>query len=229
MSDAKTTSWSMPFGYEKKNFFQLVLSNKAHYPPFISKTTQDERRIQMLKLTTLVTAVALAASVGAVHAGNSTAKPSELTEAQVTDLKTAWGEGIVKIGAIFTEGGDYRAAAKDHIKTFYAYGQETVLFKPTLASADQFRGTMDEALSYFVGGSIKEDKGFAIAPYTNVRWENEGTVINGETALTMGNYFFKKPDGSEVKVEYTFGIELMENGTPKIVLHHSSLPFAPTS
>jgi len=28
-----------------------------------------------------------------------------------------------------------------------------------------------------------------------------------------------------MKVEYTFGIEQMENGEPKIALHHSSLPF----
>ena len=102
-----------------------------------------------------------------------------------------------------------------------------MLFKPTLASADQFRGTFDEALSYFVGGSVSEDGGFAIAPYTNVRWENEGTTINGDTALAMGNYFFTKTDGTEVKVEYSFGIKKMEDGDLKIVLHHSSLPFSP--
>ena len=102
-----------------------------------------------------------------------------------------------------------------------------MLCKPTLASADQFRGTFDEALSYFVGGSIEEDGGFAIAPYTDVRWENEGTTITGDVALAMGNYFFTKTDGSEIKVEYTFGIEQMEDGALKIVLHHSSLPYMP--
>ncbi|MEM6499416.1 MAG: phosphoribosyl-AMP cyclohydrolase, partial [Pseudomonadota bacterium] len=109
------------------------------------------------------------------------------------------------------------------------YNQGTVLFKPTLASKDQFRGTFDEALSYFVGGKISEDGGFAIAPYTAVRWEPEGTTINGTTALAMGNYFFTKTDGSEVKVEYTFGIEKMDDGQLKIVLHHSSLPYQPTT
>ena len=176
----------------------------------------------MLKAATLTAALALFASVGVVHASTTPTLDAD----RVTELKQAWGDGIVTIGTVYTQGGDYEAAARQHIERFYAYGDETVLFKPTLASADQFRGTFDEALSYFVGGSIAEDGGFAIAPYTAVRWENEGTTINGDMALAMGNYYFTKTDGSEVKVEYTFGIEQMEDGSLKIVLHHSSLPFS---
>ncbi len=179
-----------------------------------------------MKKTTLVTAaLALTAAGGIANAGSYS---KGLTEADVTALKKAWGEGIVEIGAVHTDGGDYEAAAREHIENFYAYGEKDVLFKPTLASDDQFRGTFDEALSYFVGGDIAEDGGFAIAPYENVRWENEGTVIDGDTAMSMGNYFFKTTDGSEVKVEYTFGIAMMDDGTPKIVLHHSSLPYSPS-
>lgn len=177
----------------------------------------------MNRRITLAAIVAVATSTGLAQAG----APS-LTKADVEALKQAWGEGIVKIGAVHGEGGDYRAVARQHIETFYAYDETEVLFKPTLASHDQFRGTFDEALSYFVGGEITEDDGFAIAPYENVRWENEGTVINGDTAMTMGNYLFERPDGSEVKVEYTFGIVQTDDGTPKIVLHHSSLPYAPS-
>lgn len=168
------------------------------------------------------TALAIVATSGAAFADGQ----SGLTQEQITAIQDAWGEGIVKIGKVHTDEGDYRAAATDHINTFYAYAEGDVLFKPTLAAEDQFRGTFDEALSYFVGGDIAEDGGFAIAPYTNVRWENEGTIISGDTAMSMGNYFFTQTDGSEVKVEYTFGFEQMENGEPKIVLHHSSLPFA---
>ncbi|QUJ75399.1 phosphoribosyl-AMP cyclohydrolase [Sulfitobacter albidus] len=175
----------------------------------------------MLKTTT-------AALVLVATAGMASAAAPELTEDRVTELKKAWGEGIVNIGAVYTAEGDYEAAAREHIEKFYAYGDETVLFKPTLASEDQFRGTFDEALSYFVGGSISEDGGFAIAPYTDVRWENEGTTISGDTALAMGNYFFTTTDGSEVKVEYTFGIQQMEDGELQIVLHHSSLPYTPS-
>ncbi|WP_299045996.1 phosphoribosyl-AMP cyclohydrolase [uncultured Tateyamaria sp.] len=177
----------------------------------------------MIKTTLTATAATLALTAGMAAA----AQEPTLTPDRVSDFKTAWGEGIVKIGEVHTAGGDYRQAARQHILDFYAYGKDIVLFKPTLASQDQFRGTFDEALSYFVGGSIEEDGGFAIAPYTNVRWENEGTSISGDIAFAMGNYFFTTTDGSEVKVEYTFGIQEMEDGELKIVLHHSSLPFTP--
>ena len=175
-----------------------------------------------MKRTALTAFAALTVSALA-----ATADTQSLTEADVTDLMTAWGDGIVKIGAVFSDSGDDRAAAQEHIAQFYADGQKDILFKPTLASADQFRGTFDEALSYFVGGDIAEDGGFAIAPYTNVRWENEGTLVAGDTAMAMGTYVFTKTDGNEVKVEYTFGVERMEDDSAKVVLHHSSLPFMP--
>ena len=176
-----------------------------------------------MKVLATSTAIVLAATAGIAATSTST-----LSEESVTALKKAWGVGIVAIGQVHTEGGDVEAAARAHIEKFYAYGEEDVLFKPTLASEEQFRGTFDGALSYFVGGDIEEDGGFAIAPYTNVRWESEGMVLNDDTALTMGNYFFTTTDGTEVKVEYTFGIEEMADGELKIVLHHSSLPYTPS-
>ena len=155
---------------------------------------------------------------------------SPITMADVEAAQQAWGEGIVTIGNAFTNGEDYRAVAADHVRKFYAYGSSTILFKPTLAAEDQFRGDFDEALSYFVGTDGTEDNGFAIAPYTNVRWENEGTIIDDEgdmaMAMAMGNYFFTGTDGNVTKVEYTFGYMKDDNGDMKIVLHHSSLPFS---
>ena len=153
-----------------------------------------------------------------------------ITAAEVAAAQQAWGEGIVAIGSAFTENGDYRGLAGDHVRKFYNYTDgETVLFKPTLAAEDQFRGDFDEALSYFVGTEGSEDKGFAIAPYTSVRWENEGTVISndGAMAMAMGNYFFTGTDGNETKVEYSFAYTKTESGDLKIALHHSSLPFSP--
>ena len=177
----------------------------------------------MLKNVALAASVALVTSTGLVHASAT----ASITEAQVTELQRAWGQGIIEIGAVYTDGGDYEAAAREHIERFYAYGEENVLFKPTLASENQFRGTFDEALSYFVTGIVSEDTGFAIAPFTDVRWENEATSIDSDSALSMGNYYFTKPDGTEVKVEYSFGMQKMESGDLKIVLHHSSLPYSP--
>jgi len=171
--------------------------------------------------TIVSTAVAGAALFAAAAHGQSA-----ITQADVAAAQQAWGDGIVAIGEAFSAGEDYTAAARDHIERFYAYGAHDVLFKPTLAAEDQFRGDFDEALSYFVGGAIEEDGGFAIAPYTNVRWENEGTIIDSDSAMAMGNYFFTTTEGEEVKVEYSFGYAADENGDLKIVLHHSSLPYS---
>ena len=101
-----------------------------------------------------------------------------------------------------------------------------VLFKPTLAATDQFRPTFQTALSYFVASNnaCPEDQGFAIKGWTSVRFENSDVIINGNTALAMGNYFFTSQEGFEVKVEYTFGYILDDNGDLRIQLHHSSMP-----
>ncbi len=172
-------------------------------------------------------ALAACGSDEAASAGAADADP--ITMAEVEAAQSAWGDGIVAIGATFTEEGDFSARASEHIATHYAYGEDaTILFKPTLAAEDQFRETTEEALSYFVGTEGTEDGGFAIAPYTAVRWENNGTVISdsGDMAVAMGNYFFTGTDGAETKVEYSFAYEKDENGELKIVLHHSSLPFS---
>ncbi|MEM8558429.1 MAG: phosphoribosyl-AMP cyclohydrolase [Bacteroidota bacterium] len=170
--------------------------------------------------------------LGLAFAVPATAQMSSdaITTAEVEAAQQAWGQGIVSIGQVYTNGGDYTARATEHILQHYAYGaNQTILFKPTLAAEDQFRGDFGGALSYFVGTEGTEDGGFAIAPYTNVRWENEGTVISedGDMAVAMGNYFFTTTEGNEVKVEYTFAYAKDRNGDLEIILHHSSLPYSP--
>lgn len=167
------------------------------------------------------------AQTQAISSSASSASVAPITKADVAEAQQAWGEGIVTIGKAFSEGDDYTEAAEEHIERFYAYGSHPVLFKPTLAAEEQFRGDFDGALSYFVGGSIDEDNGFAIAPYTDVRWENEATYVDSDSAMAMGNYYFTQTSGEEVKVEYSFGYVRDNEGDLKIVLHHSSLPYAP--
>lgn len=154
-----------------------------------------------------------------------------ITEREVVEAQKAWGEGIVAIGKTYREGGDHTAAAAAHINRFYGYDLSLVLFKPTLASIDQFRTSFDSALSYFVGGnpSFPEDKGFAIKPWTKVRWKNYGIVNNScNMAVAMGNYWFTPADGgADTKVEYSFAYVRGEQGDLKIVVHHSSVPFNP--
>lgn len=151
-----------------------------------------------------------------------------ITTEQIEHAQQAWGDGIVRIAAAHADGGDYEAVARDHIETLYAYGLSPVLFKPTLAKDMQFRPTFEEALSYFVAsnGACPEDKGFAIKGWTHVRFDDVDHVISGAMAMSMGNYFFTAPDGSEQKVEFSFGYILDDEGSLRIALHHSSLPFA---
>lgn len=146
--------------------------------------------------------------------------------ADVEGAQKAWGEGIVAIANAHKNDGDYVSIASNHINTLYAYQMGPVLFKPTLAAIDQFRPTFDTALSYFVASNnaCPEDKGFAIKGWTNVRFENSEVIIDGGTALAMGNYYFTDPQGAEVKVEYTFGYIEDDHGNLRIQLHHSSMP-----
>lgn len=151
-----------------------------------------------------------------------------ISEEEISKAQQVWGEGIVTIGKASTDGGDFTKAAENHIAALYAFQAGTVLFKPTKAGVDQFRLTKEAALSYFVGGNDKfqEDKGFALHPWTKVRFENAANYIHGNYAVAMGNYFFTQTNGEEVKVEYTFGYLKGDDGTLKINLHHSSLPFS---
>ena len=149
------------------------------------------------------------------------------TKIDVLDAQDAWGKGIVEISSAHSSGGDFVARAKQHVAELYAYGEGPVLFKPTLAAEKQFRGTFEDALSYFVGSEGTEDSGFAIKGWTNVRWENADIYTSADSAMAMGNYFFTDPDGAETKVEYSFGYVRDAAGQLKIVLHHSSLPYSP--
>ena len=88
--------------------------------------------------------------------------------------------------------------------------------------------------NHFVGAAaagdeigIKEDKGFAINPWTAVRFENSKTILNADSATAMGEYYFTTLEGTVAKVEYTFQYKRGADGNLKIVVHHSSLPYSP--
>lgn len=149
-----------------------------------------------------------------------------VNELDINNAQKAWGDGIVAIASAHLLGGDYVGIARNHVETLYAYGISPVLFKPTLAAEEQFRPNFETALSYFVASNNEcpEDKGFAIKGWKGVRFANAGIILKESTALAMGNYFFTDQDDNEVKVEYTFGYILDENGALRINLHHSSLP-----
>lgn len=175
-------------------------------------------------LTNFTVLTLITAFFSAFAQENSCSSP--MTEAEVLQAQQVWGEGIVAIGNAYSNGENYMTVAANHVDTLYAYEEGVVLFKPTKAAAQQFRLTRPEALSYFVRGTVFEDQGFALQPWSNVRFENADIVIDSDSALAMGNYFFTDANtGQETKVEFTFGYVCGDDGEILINLHHSALPY----
>ncbi len=150
-----------------------------------------------------------------------------ITKNEILDTQNKWGNSIVKIGALK----DSPKMCFDYTTSFlndsYDFKNGDVLFKPTKARKQQFRPTLEMAISYFLGGKesyCSEDDGFAMKPWKTVKFENEGILIDGDFAIAMGNYFFTDFNGTSVKVEYTFGYK-QRGPNLYINLHHSSIPF----
>ncbi len=151
----------------------------------------------------------------------------EVTKEEVLAAQEKWGSGVVKIGSLKDRKPDCESYTSEFLDDLYAFESGTVLFKPTRCAVQQFRSTKKEALSYFIAGDKKvvdEDTGFATTPWTKVRFENTGIILESNRAIAMGNYFFTDTSGNEAKVEYTFGYKSVD-GELKIDLHHSSMPF----
>ena len=152
-----------------------------------------------------------------------------ISELEVESVQGSWGKGVVKIGTLKGDQEQCEIFAKEFANKHYDFNSKKVLFKPTKAAVRQFRPTNEGALSYFIGGNSEysEDGGFALQPWTNVRFENNNIILEENRAIAMGNYFFTDLNGDETKVEYTFGYIKDEEGNLKIDVHHSSLPYNP--
>lgn len=151
-----------------------------------------------------------------------------ITESEIEELQVAWGEGLVAISTAYANGEDYAAIAQGVLDDLYGYVDGYVLFKPTVAQEVPFRFSEAYAASYFISGLHEEDTGFALNPWTAVRFGDDGrSIINGETALWMGSVFLTNGDGEEIRVEKSLGLYRDDNGDVRIQLHHSSVPFQP--
>ena len=159
---------------------------------------------------------------------------ADITADEVKSLQAKWAAAITGCSKIYKEKGDYIGAAADAAAELYGYGHSQVLFKPTKAAKNPFRPTGDGAMSYFVGGSVREngydeDAGFAInggKGWSKCVFNNHAIDLNGPVAIAMGDYLFTCATTSEeVKVEYTFGYKRNDDGKARIFLHHSSVPY----
>ncbi|MEM8998133.1 MAG: hypothetical protein AAGF23_25345 [Acidobacteriota bacterium] len=149
-----------------------------------------------------------------------------IDRADITKAQKMWGDAVVAIGKA---GDNAPAVAEEAARTAYAFDLGPIQFKPTLAAEAPFRPDMEGTLSYFVSGNKKfaEDKGFALRPWSKVRFDNDTVKIQGNIAIAMGHYYFTGPDGTETKVEYTKGYVKTPDNRVLIFLQDSSLPYSP--
>ena len=155
-----------------------------------------------------------------------------ITETELADARKAWGDALIAISKAYEADGiaEARAVAEGVLDAAYGYNLGPVLFKPTLASGEQtFRTTRKGALSYFVGhdADYPLDGGFGIRGWREVESETAASFINGDVAMWMGWVTMTDKDREVTKVDKTFGYQKDKEGTLRIVLHHSSLPYQP--
>jgi hypothetical protein len=144
----------------------------------------------------------------------------------IKEAQESWGRSLVEVGAADSWEAA-RARAELLIAEHYLLEDDNLLFCPTKAAAQQFRHHSQAALAYFVGrdSDFPEDTGFALEPWCSVRFENSGLVLRPGLGAAMGNYYFGRTEGSELKVEYSFVYVRDRSGAVKIQLHHSALPY----
>ena len=141
---------------------------------------------------------------------------------QIEHFLNSWKDGVIEIGRIHLEGGDYEKSAELFVSTHYAFDSEEVLFKPTFTKEVIFRNSKDLALSYFIGGKVVEDKGFALKPWEEIRLEELNIIEQDNLMVAMGTLNFKPLNLKEnTLIAFTF-LLIDTDGSLKIKVHHSS-------
>ena len=141
---------------------------------------------------------------------------------QIKNFLNSWKDGVIEIGRVYLEGGDYQKCAEKFLSSHYAFGHEEVLFKPTFTREVIFRNSKDSALSYFIKGDVAEDNGFALKPWEDIKLEELNTIEENNLMVAMGILSFKPVDIDEITmVAFTFLVVIVDESL-KIKVHHSS-------
>jgi len=147
-----------------------------------------------------------------------------ITKQDVNAAQTSWANAVVDVGGA-TSPAEAHARAVRLVETLYQVEDGSLLFSPTKAAVHPFRRTLEEAVSYFIGQGPFPDAGFALEPWTSVRFDNVDIVCRGDVAIAMGHYFFGRADGSEFQAEYSFVYVRDSQNHLRIQLHHSAVPY----
>ena len=154
-----------------------------------------------------------------------------ITETDLAKARTAWGDGLIAISTAFDAGGidAAKAIAGGLLDSLYGFEFGPILFKPTMSGGAQtFRTDRTGTLSYFIGHNpdFPQDTGFGLKSWRDVSSYTASFFIEGDLALWMGWVRFTDRHGDTVKVDKSFGYRRAADGTLKLVLHHSSLPYS---
>lgn len=198
----------------------------------MKRSLMGQLRILLLASAIGLGACASTATISPSGTVAQQASKATISRDEVIAAQNAWGAALVDISTIYDNRGLQAATrrAETVLESAYGYSWGPVLFKPTLTTAPQtFRTTLDGALAYFVGHSSKYpgDTGFALKHWRDVQIENAAIFIDDDIAISMGNVRFTDRDGNVTIVDKTWGYKRDEDGTLRIVLHHSSLPYSP--
>ena len=154
-----------------------------------------------------------------------------ITETDLAKARIAWGDGLIAISRAFDAGGidATKAIAGGLLDSLYGFEFGPILFKPTLSGGAQtFRTDRTGTLSYFIGHNpdFPQDTGFGLKSWRDVSSVTASFFIEDDLALWMGWVRFTDRHGDTVKVDKSFGYRLAADGSLKLVLHHSSLPYS---
>ena len=145
------------------------------------------------------------------------------TKQELFEFIKSWIDGLSRIRTAYEKNEDYKNIALEFINKHYLFNEESVLFKPTLTNKTIFRNSVDDALSYFIGGKYSEDTGFALKAYESIDINETNTIIEKDLIAIMGVLDFKLINSDEsMRVAFTFVLKSSETGL-KIKVHHSSL------
>jgi len=166
------------------------------------------------------------------HGSNSMVTGNNKKPITLHDILNAqknWGNALVGISTAYEQNGMRGAAqvANQALDAAYGYNLGPVLFNPTLTSNEHtFRPTREGALSYFIGGNPNfPDEGFAIKGWRSVETDTVAYFTDGDIAMWMGNVMLTDKNGKVTVVDKSWGYKRDKDGTLRIVLHHSSLPY----
>ena len=154
-----------------------------------------------------------------------------IKETEFVKARTAWGDGLVAISKAYDDRGieDARTLASDLLDRLYGFEFGPILFKPTLSGGAQtFRTDKAGTLSYFIrhNPAFPQDTGFGLKSWRDVQFETSAAFVEGDVAMWMGWVTFTDRTGDAVKVDKSFGYKRAADGSLKLVLHHSSLPYS---